>query len=127
MKKFKTVKMDYDGIVYDVPIVPNLHQKIAKAVGKNGQFLQMDRLHSTCGTKHCRAGWAVHLAGKQGYDLVEKMNGSSRFNYTLLAANFIYESSTVRTIRYDRFNDSDEKALRSIKAAAKREKARKKK
>ena len=25
-----------------------------------------------CETTHCRAGWAIHLAGKAGYDLEKK-------------------------------------------------------
>lgn len=27
----------------------------------------------SCGTAHCRAGWAIHLAGKAGYDLELKV------------------------------------------------------
>jgi len=35
----------------------------------------MDSWH-TCNTTHCRAGWIVHLAGKEGYELEKETNTS---------------------------------------------------
>jgi hypothetical protein len=36
----------------------------------------MSRWHSSCGTAHCRAGWAVHLAGEAGYELERRLGTS---------------------------------------------------
>ncbi len=41
--------------------VPSLNRKILAAIEAGGE-LQMQNWHS-CETTHCRAGWAVHLAG----------------------------------------------------------------
>ena len=51
----------------DIPIVPNLHQSILAALEAGGE-LDMRKWH-TCETTHCRAGWAIHLAGKPGAKL----------------------------------------------------------
>jgi hypothetical protein len=39
-----------------------------------------------CGTTHCRAGWAIHLAGREGYDLERRTS-------SYLAGRLIYEAS----------------------------------
>ena len=39
------------------------------------QSLDMGRWHS-CDTTHCIAGWAIHLAGDEGYELERKFNPS---------------------------------------------------
>ena len=41
----------------------------------------------TCDSTHCRAGWAVHLAGKEGYDLEKKTS-------TQFAAMSIFNASS---------------------------------
>ena len=46
----------------------------------------MDSWH-TCNTTHCRAGWIVHLAGKEGYELEKETN-------TSFAAMMIYKASS---------------------------------
>jgi hypothetical protein len=33
----------------------------------------MGSWHGDCGTTHCRAGWAIHLAGDAGYALEKQM------------------------------------------------------
>ena len=38
----------------------------SQALGKDG--LRMSTWH-TCESTHCRAGWAIHLAGNEGYEL----------------------------------------------------------
>jgi hypothetical protein len=60
------------GPITDIPVVPDLDEKIhdmvcgATAPGK----LDMSNWHSeTCKTTHCRAGWAINLAGDVGLAL----------------------------------------------------------
>ena len=76
----------------------------------------MSRWH-TCGTTHCRAGWAVHLAGEPGYAL-------ERFHGTALAAQLIYrESFPAAPVSPVRFFETDEQALADMRACAEREAA----
>jgi len=63
----------------------------------------------TCEKKHCRAGWAVTLAGPEGKAL------EFRFN-TALAAMMIYDASDPNyKINPCRFFDSNEDALKDMK------------
>ena len=48
----------------DVPIVKNLDAQILKAISDGGG-LEMGKWH-TCDTTHCRAGWAITVAGDAG-------------------------------------------------------------
>ena len=68
---------------YDAPVVPNIHKKLAHVVNENN--LDMREWH-TCETTHCRAGWAVTLAGEPGRELEEKIG-------TNAAAALIYMAS----------------------------------
>jgi hypothetical protein len=43
---------------------------IADIVCTQPERLQMDNWHSECGTAHCIAGWADHLAGSPKYSAV---------------------------------------------------------
>ena len=65
---------DLSGVDLNIPVVENLENKILVAV-KSGDTLEMTSWHR-CHTTHCRAGWAIHLAGASGYAL-EKRVGSS--------------------------------------------------
>jgi uncharacterized protein YjbI with pentapeptide repeats len=63
-----------------IPRIENLDHKILSAIRSPGNELNMGRWHGTemgeaCDTMHCRAGWAIHLAGRAGYDL-ERMHGA---------------------------------------------------
>jgi hypothetical protein len=49
-----------------VPVVPDIDAAILAAI-TDGGGLDMKKWH--CGTTHCRAGWAIHLAGEAGYEL----------------------------------------------------------
>ncbi len=69
-----------------IPIVENIHQKILEAVTKPGNVLNMADVH-TCETTHCRAGWAVVLAGQEGFDLEAKTDWA-------FAAMQIYKASS---------------------------------
>jgi hypothetical protein len=64
----------------------------------------------TCGTTHCRAGWAIHLAGEAGYAL-------ERFYNAPLAAQLIYRESGA-LINPGRFFDSNDDALADMKRCA---------
>ena len=81
----------------DVPRVENLDRKIAAAI-KVGD-LDMSGWH-TCATTHCRAGWAIHLAGERGYALEKKVG-------SWLAGASIYVKSTGRTVVPDFFATTD--------------------
>ena len=73
--------------------------------------LEMSTWH-TCETTHCRAGWAVTLAGKDGKNLEEFFN-------TELAAMMIYDASCPDfKINPARFYDSNADALADIKKLA---------
>jgi len=50
----------------------------------------MDTWH-TCDTTHCWAGWIVHLAGDDGYELEKETS-------TLFAAMMIYKKSNGKSI-----------------------------
>lgn len=56
-----------DGMLFGVPVVPDLHARVADKVAEG--LLDMDWWHTECGTKHCLAGWAVVLAGERGREL----------------------------------------------------------
>jgi len=63
----------------------------------------------TCETTHCRAGWVVFLAGKQGEEL-------ERQTSTLFAAMQIYKASDpVNRVSPTRCFDSDETAMADMK------------
>ena len=64
----------------------------------------------TCGTTHCRAGWAIHLAGEEGYAL-------ERFYGAALAGQLIYRESG-SLISPVRFYDTNEEALEDMRKRA---------
>ena len=66
------------------PVVEDLHTKVAAAVG-GGEGLHMAEWH--CGTKHCRAGWAIVLAGEEGAALEDRLGPAA-------AGALIYHAST---------------------------------
>jgi hypothetical protein len=62
------------------PIIEDIHSKVYAAASQPGA-LDMGAWHEKpdhpdqwlCGTSHCRAGWVVALAGKEGLDLEAKI------------------------------------------------------
>lgn len=60
----------------------------------------------TCAQTHCRAGWAVQLAGEEGSAL-------EAFYNTPLAAMLIYDASSDRDYKISpcRFHDDNDAAL----------------
>jgi uncharacterized protein YjbI with pentapeptide repeats len=65
--------------------IKNIDAAILAAIEAPGNELRMSSWH-TCGTTHCRAGWAIHLAGDAGYKL-EKVVGSSAAGALIYAAS----------------------------------------
>jgi hypothetical protein len=95
-----------------VPVIENIHQKIYEAANKPG-CLQMSGVH-TCETTHCRAGWAVHLAGEDGYRL-ERRHG------WLFAAMQIYKASSPIRVGPQQFYGANEASLADMKRCAEEE------
>lgn len=48
----------------DAPVVPDMEKRIAVACAVPGALRMLD--WHTCGSTHCRAGWAIHHAGEEG-------------------------------------------------------------
>jgi hypothetical protein len=90
-----------------VPVIENLDQKILAVVTSGAGELDMSQWH-TCETTHCRAGWAIHLAGGAGRDLEAKHG-------PFLAGGMIYRASTGRA---PHFFASTQHALEDIRACA---------
>jgi hypothetical protein len=61
-----------------VPVVEQLNQKMLGAVTSAPESFDMGSWHgqTPCGTTHCRAGYAVHLAGEAGYALERSFGGT---------------------------------------------------
>ena len=98
---------DLEGANLNVPVIKNIHQEIQKATKHKGA-LKMGDWH--CGTSHCRAGWAVHLAGDAGYELEKKTS-------TATAAYLIYRKSSDLPFALN-FYASNEDALAEINRMA---------
>jgi uncharacterized protein YjbI with pentapeptide repeats len=90
----------------DVPFVPHLDRQILAAIAAGGE-LDMSDWH-TCATTHCRAGWAIALAGEAGRQLESRI-GPRR------AGAAIYRASTGRS---PNFFVNDETAMKDIRACA---------
>lgn len=72
----------------EVPVVEQLDSRIHAAVTDGVGALEMNSWH-TCDTTHCRAGWAVQLAGPAGKALEDRLG-------TPAAAAMIYMTSVGR-------------------------------
>jgi len=112
------------GLWDKVPIVENLHIKTLEAI-ENGQRLNMGDWHGesddemeepkNCDTTHCRAGFAVHLAGQAGYDLDTAIGTEN-------AATLIIAKSCPWMVDMPNFYTDDDTALRQIEECASIEK-----
>ena len=94
-----------------IPKVENIHQKIYAAASAENA-LDMKTWH-ICETTHCRAGWAVHLAGEEGYAL-EKATSPC------FAAMMIYKASG-EPIAPTKLFLSNAESLADMKACAEKE------
>ena len=95
-----------------VPFIENIHTKAYEAASAENA-LNMSEWHK-CNTTHCRAGWIVHLAGENGYEL-------ERLTSTPFAAMQIAKASG-NPIFPVRFYDDDKAALLDMKRMADLEK-----
>lgn len=75
------------GVDY-IPVISNIDAAILSAIQGTECYLDLENWHSTnsCETRHCRAGWAIVLAGKAGAEL-ETFLGAE------LAGTLIYAAS----------------------------------
>jgi hypothetical protein len=98
-----------------VPTIPNIHQTIYAAASQP-KALDMGDWHK-CEKTHCRAGWAVALAGEAGFAL-------EKFYNTPLAAMMIYDASDPSfKINPARFFENNDEALSDMKRLAEEEAA----
>ncbi len=97
----------------EIPVVPNIDASILAAIEAGG-ILDMTSWHGAgdhwCGTTHCRAGWAIHLAGKKGKALQDKVGPR-------MAGALIYRASR-SGIPTPWFFDTDEATLADIRKCA---------
>lgn len=91
----------------EIPVVEKLDLKILQLVDSGSGKLDMSQWHS-CETTHCRAGWAITLAGPEGKKLEEKYGPRH-------AGAMIYRASTGRSPYFYASNDD---ALADIKKCA---------
>lgn len=89
--------------------IPDLDEQIFRLVEADPTALRMDQWH-TCKTTHCRAGWAITLAGAAGATL-EALWGPS------VAGAFIYAASYPELL-VPNFTASNEDALADIRKRA---------
>ena len=92
------------------PVVEDIHKAVADAVSADGNLLDMSNWHGVggfCGTTHCRAGWVVHLAGKEGMELEESQG-------TEAAAALIYQASDPKLQNIPNFHASNDDAMADI-------------
>lgn len=90
--------------------IPNIHQAIYEAASQPNA-LDMSNWHHSCGTTHCRAGWAVTLAGDAGRTLEWAYGTPS-------AAALIYLASDPEIGKMPDFYCDNEIALADMKARA---------
>jgi len=96
-------------------VIENIHQKVYAAASQP-DALDMGDWH-TCETTHCRAGWVVTLAGKEGQKLESRIG-------TAAAASLIYLASDPSLDRFPSFYCGNGEALADMKRLADLEAAR---
>lgn len=69
----------------DAPVVPDLHRRMEEVTRPDGALVMRD--WHTCATAHCRAGWAIVLAGEAGEALEDRVGPCA-------AGALIYHAST---------------------------------
>jgi len=92
-----------------VPLIPDLDAEILKRVESCPTALDMRQWH-TCETTHCRAGWAITLAGESG-KVLESIYGPS------VAGALLY-ARAYPDLPVPNFVDSNEAALEDIRSRA---------
>jgi Pentapeptide repeats (8 copies) len=97
----------------EVPVVERLDTQILRVLRLPGRALNMGRWHGdwdggSCETTHCRAGWAIALAGERGHALELKYGPE-------IAGGMVYRASTGRVPNFHSFNSV---AMADIKRCA---------
>jgi hypothetical protein len=92
-----------------VPVVENIHVAVYAAASAP-RALDMSSWHS-CETTHCRAGWAIHLAGEAGYKLEERVGSP-------MAGALIYLASDPALERIPDFYASNDDTLADMRRLA---------
>ena len=92
----------------DIPVIPHIDAAIVAAIDGGGH-LEMKDWH-TCNTTHCRAGWAITLAGEAGAALEKKIGSSA-------AGALIYAASRPGA-RVPNFYASNDAAMADLRAGA---------
>ena len=105
--KYATRMQQYRAKYPGVPVIDNLDAKIAQIVDGGSGTLEMNQWHA-CATTHCRAGWAITLAGESGKAL-EQTYGPHRAGVILYA---------VSTGRIPSFYTSNDNAIADIRRCA---------
>jgi hypothetical protein len=95
--------------LFELVKVPSLHRRILAAIEAGGE-LNMSEVH-ICETTHCRAGWAVHLAGPAG-KVLEITQGWA------VAGAIIHFASCPELDKVPDFYASNEVALEDIRRMA---------
>ena len=96
------------GLPACVPVIPEIDRAILAAI-EGGGALDMSAFHS-CETTHCRAGWAIQLAGTPGRYLETKYG-------SCVAGALIYDASRPG-VKVPDFFASNADALADIRACA---------
>ena len=97
-----------------VPSISDLHKILYAAVTEAPESLDMSDVHG-CATTHCRAGWVVTLAGKEGKAL------ESKFGWELAAMKIYDASCPGYKINPCRFYDSNNDAMEDMRKLAEAE------
>ena len=99
----------------DIPVIPNIDAAILAEIERGGT-LDMGSWHGPndhwCGTTHCRAGWAVHIAGAKGKALQDRVGPQ-------MAGTLIYHASRPGAPSPHFFASTDEALADIRKCAAK--------
>jgi Pentapeptide repeats (8 copies) len=98
----------------EIPVIPNIDAAILAAIEAGGT-LDMSFWHGSCGTTHCRAGWAIHLAGEKGKALEDRIGSQ-------MAGTLIYQASRPKKPA-PWFFASNEEAMEDIRKCAAEEAA----
>lgn len=72
----------------EIPTIRNIDAQILEKLGEEHACLDMGGWHhgDPCGTTHCRGGWAIFLAGKEGQKMEQRLS-------TATVARLIYAAS----------------------------------
>jgi hypothetical protein len=100
-----------------VPVIPHIDAAIVAAIQSGGRLHMRSwhgRSNNWCGTTHCRAGWAIALAGDPGREL-ELAVGPS------IAGAMIYLASRPGQLAPNFFMLNNHWAMRDLRDAAERD------